>query len=133
MPLFSGKRQEHDVVVYRYGDASDASFIASCSCSQIASYATSDEAFAYAHGHAHAHHAHGENSTVSEEIQFMERGGGWLCLFCGDVADEAFLRLSVSWTDDGEEAEHWYAAHRACLAQRMSNNEEFQPPPFAAN
>jgi hypothetical protein len=48
-------------------------------------------------------------------------------MFCGSVVEEAPLRVSVSWTDEGGDDEQWYAAHRACLVERMSGGEELAP------
>ncbi len=56
-----------------------------------------------------------------------EGGVGWGCMFCGLPIDEAPLRVCVSWTDDGVDDEQWYASHRRCLVQRMSQEEHFLP------
>jgi hypothetical protein len=90
---------------------------------------TSEEAFGEAHSH---------DSNVREELIEVgaEEGGvGWLCLFCGAPIDESPLRLSVNWTDGdwterGTQREQWFAAHRACLVERVSDDEAVRGGPL---
>lgn len=96
-------------------------FVAICSCATVSPpFPTKDEARRWAIDHG---------ATVSDGVEILdgEGGVGWACMFCGSPIEEAPLRLSVHWTDDGIDDEQWYAAHRDCLVERMSREEQFLP------
>lgn len=96
-----------------------AAFVAICSCASASPpFPTKDEAIRWATGHG---------AEVSDDVEVLsEEGGvGWSCMFCGSQIEQAPLRISVRWTDDGVDGEQWYAAHRECLLQRLSPDEVF--------
>jgi hypothetical protein len=125
MPLFRRKPIAHRVVVHQLGKEQEdrPSFWALCDCGwNTLPRATREEAFADAYGH---------DPNVAAEVELGEEGGvGWICLFCGAVIGEAPIRLSASWTEDGEEQEQWFAAHRECLIQHASDDESIRGGPL---
>lgn len=55
------------------------------------------------------------------------------CCFCGEDVEHATderIRLSVRFVDDGSEGEQSWAAHRACLEQRMHERVKGTGPFF---
>lgn len=122
MPLFGRKRTgNHSVQVITFDDDGPPAFVAMCTCGTISMpFPTQDEAFGWARDHS---------PNVNDDVELLrgEGGVGWQCMFCGSAIEEAPLRISVSWTDDGVDDEQWYAAHRGCLVERMSEGEQFSP------
>ena len=95
-------------------------FVAMCSCATVsAPFPTQDEAVRWATDHG---------ATVEGiEVVTEEGGVGWGCFFCGSPIENAPLRISVHWTDNGVDDEQWFASHRECLLERMSKDEGFSP------
>jgi hypothetical protein len=111
----------HQVEVVTFDDADDAAFVAFCRCGTVSPpFPTPDEARRWGRNHG---------AEVDEDVRVLSDDGGvgWDCLFCGSVIEDAPLRLSVSWSDDGVDGEQWYAAHRTCLVERMSADAAFAP------
>lgn len=127
MPVFKRRRPirkedpHHRVRVVTFEDEEDPAFVAICSCGKV-SPPLPTEADAYRWGREHGAAVEGDL-----EVLTGEGGVGWQCMFCGAVIDNAPLRVSVSWTDDGGDGEQWYAAHRTCLTERMSSDGQFAP------
>jgi hypothetical protein len=127
MPLFKRKSTDgpgdfiHRVEVVTFDDADDPSFVAFCACGDVSPpFPTADEASRWGRDHG---------AEVDETVHVLtgEGGVGWACMFCGTVIEEGPLRISVHWTDEGVDGEQWYAAHRACIVERMSRDEQFAP------
>jgi hypothetical protein len=56
-----------------------------------------------------------------------------VCCFCGqgvEHSDEQRLRLSVRWVEEGRERTQSWAAHHACLAERMHDRVSGTGPFF---
>lgn len=104
-----------------FDDDDDPAFVAMCTCGTVSPpFPSKDGAVRWGRDHG---------AEVAEQVQVLtgEGGAGWACMFCGSVVEETPLRISVSWTDDGVDGEQWYAAHRACLVERMSSGEDLAP------
>jgi hypothetical protein len=69
----------------------------------------------------------GFNAWEIDEHFGREGGEGWGCLFCAEPIERSPLRVVIHWSDDGVEREQWYAAHRACFVQHMSDDKSFEP------
>ena len=116
-----GEEAGHRVEVMTFDDDEDPAFVAMCTCGKVSPpFRTADDATRWGRDHG---------AEVAEQVRVLagEGGVGWQCMFCGSVVEEAPLRVSVSWTDEGGDDEQWYAAHRACLAERMSGDEGSAP------
>ena len=117
------RREEssHRVELISFDDEDDPMFVAMCTCGRVsAPFPTKDEATRWGQNHG---------AYVTDQVRVLtgEGGVGWQCMFCGSVVEEAPLRIWVSWTDENADGEQWYVAHRACLVQRMSADEQFAP------
>jgi hypothetical protein len=111
----------HRVEVLTFDDDDDPAFVAMCTCGRVSPpFPTKDDATGWGRDHG---------VEVAEQVRVLtdEGGTGWQCMFCGSVVEQAPLRISVSWTDEGVDGEQWYAAHRACLVERLSAGEQFAP------
>ncbi|HEX4519672.1 MAG TPA: hypothetical protein VH063_08850 [Gaiellaceae bacterium] len=56
-----------------------------------------------------------------------------VCCFCGEAVEHATeerLRMTVLWVEDGVEGEQSWAAHRACLSDRLHERVKGTGPFF---
>jgi hypothetical protein len=121
MRLFRRRAGEHRARVLQVDEGPDAIFVWACSCATASEpYSTEKEAFRGARRHAR---------EVDDEVEVLrgEGGVGWLCMFCGSTVEQAPVRLSLTWTDDGVDREQWYASHRECLLERIAADEGLTP------
>lgn len=56
---------------------------------------------------------------------------GLVCAFCGEeIGEREPAMVSGRWWEEGEHREQWWAAHRACLAERLEAAREYGGPLF---
>jgi len=127
MSLLRRKREAHRVVVHRLGEEDDSqppSYLVLCDCGwngPLLPPLTREEALAA--GYAH-------DANVTEEADPVMDEGGWTCFFCGRATGQTQVRLSVGWTENGEDLEQWFAAHRECLTQHAAQSDSIRSGPL---
>lgn len=58
----------------------------------------------------------------------------FVCFFCGEAReDDDRLTLAAIWVEDGEKREQYWAAHRACLVENMSEETRALGGPLTGN